>query len=81
MCIAQGHNTLTHVRFEPAAPRSRFKHAITEPLYSLHNFVHERGLIVCVCFFLIIIRLSNCPAQYHYILIIDKSMIDTFVFG
>ena len=35
MCLAQGHNTVTPVRLEPAAPRSRFKHSTTEPLRSL----------------------------------------------
>ena len=35
MCLAQGHNTVTPVRLEPAAPRSRVKHSITEPLRSL----------------------------------------------
>ena len=35
MCLAQGHNTMTPVRLEPAAPRSRVKHSTTEPLCSL----------------------------------------------
>ena len=35
MFLAQGHNTLTLVRLEPAAPRSRVKHSATEPLRSL----------------------------------------------
>ena len=35
MCLAQGHNTVTLVRLEPAAPRSRVKHSTTEPLRSL----------------------------------------------
>ena len=33
--LAQGHNALTPVKFEPAAPRSRVKHSTTEPLRSL----------------------------------------------
>ena len=37
MCLAQGHNTVTPVRFEPAALRSRVKHSTTEPLRSLPN--------------------------------------------
>ena len=35
MCLAQGHNTKTLVRLEPAAPRSRVKHSTTEQLRSL----------------------------------------------
>ena len=33
--LAQGHNTVTPVRLEPATPRSRVKHSTTEPLCSL----------------------------------------------
>ena len=29
MCLAQGHNTVTLVRLEPGAPRSRVKHSTT----------------------------------------------------
>ena len=35
MCLAQGHNTVTLMRLEPAAPRSRVKHSTTELLCSL----------------------------------------------
>ena len=31
MCLAQGHNTVTQVRLEPEALRSRDKHSTTEP--------------------------------------------------
>ena len=34
---AQGHNAVTPVRLEPAAPRARVKHSTTEPLRSLNN--------------------------------------------
>ena len=34
MCLAQGHNAVTPVRLEPAAPRSRVKQSTTEPLRS-----------------------------------------------
>ena len=34
MCLAQGHNTVTPVRLEPAALRSRVKHSTTEQLCS-----------------------------------------------
>ena len=34
MCLAQGHNSVTPVRLEPAALRSRVKHSTTEPLRS-----------------------------------------------
>ena len=33
MCFAQGHNAVTPVSLEPAAPRSRVKHSTTEPLH------------------------------------------------
>ena len=36
MCLAPGHNAVTLVRLEPAAPQSRVKHSTTEPLRSLH---------------------------------------------
>ena len=35
MCLAQVHNTVTPVRLESAAPRSRVKHYTNEPLRSL----------------------------------------------
>ena len=34
MFLAQGHNAVTPVRLEPAAPGSRVKHFTTEPLHS-----------------------------------------------
>ena len=34
MCLAQGPNTVTPVRLEPSAPRSRVKHSTIEPLRS-----------------------------------------------
>ena len=34
VCLAKGHKTVTLVRLEPAAPRSRVKHSTTEPLCS-----------------------------------------------
>ena len=37
MCLAQGHNAVTPVRLEPAAPQSRVKHSTTKPLRSLKN--------------------------------------------
>ena len=35
MCLAQGHNTVTLVRLEPASPRSQVKNSTTEPLCCL----------------------------------------------
>ena len=32
MVLAQGHNAVTPVRLQPAAPRSRVKHSTTQPL-------------------------------------------------
>ena len=37
MCLAQGHNAVTRVRLEPAAPGSRVKHSTTELLSSLES--------------------------------------------
>ena len=34
VCLAQGHNAVTPVRLEPAAPLFRVKHSTTEPLHS-----------------------------------------------
>ena len=40
MCLAQGHNAVTPVRLEPAAPRFRVKHSTTEQLRpSLFTYV------------------------------------------
>ena len=38
--LAPGHNTVTPVRLEPVAPRSRVKHSTTAPLHSLATCVH-----------------------------------------
>ena len=38
MCLAQGHNAVTPVILEPAAPLSRVKHSTTEPLRPLSQF-------------------------------------------
>ena len=35
MCLSQGHNAVTPVSLEPAAPRSRVKDSTTESLRSL----------------------------------------------
>ena len=37
MCLAQVHNAVTPLRFEPAAPLSPVKHSTTEPLRSPKN--------------------------------------------
>ena len=42
MCLSQGHNAVTPVRFEPAAPRSRVKDSINESLRSLDIRIIER---------------------------------------
>ena len=44
ICLVQGHNAVTPVRLEPAAPRSRVKHSTTEPL-SL--WAPIRALVIC----------------------------------
>ena len=40
MCLAQGHNSVTQVRLEPVALRSRVKHSTTEPQRSLYHTSH-----------------------------------------
>ena len=42
MCLAQGHNAVTPVRFEPAGLWSRVKHSTTEPL----RFSRDIGAII-----------------------------------
>ena len=42
MRLTQGHNAVTLLRFEPAAPRSRVKHSTTEPLRSLSKTVYQK---------------------------------------
>ena len=49
--LAQGHNTVTPVRLEPATLRSRVKHSTTEPLRSpLHEIYlsHQSGNILLI---------------------------------
>ena len=46
MCLAQGHNAVTPVRFEPAAPRSRLKHSTTEPLRSQITLKEDIGSLI-----------------------------------
>ena len=48
MCLAQGHNTVTPVMLEPAAPRSRVKHSTTEPLCSHGNSFGHLNLCIRV---------------------------------
>ena len=58
MCLAQGHNTVTPVRLEPAAPRSRVKHSTTEPLRSLDG--EERA--GCFALFVFLVSRDCCFA-------------------
>ena len=46
MCLAQGHNAVTPVRLEPAAPLSRVKHSTTEPLRSLNREIFYVSFII-----------------------------------
>ena len=39
--LAQGHNAVTPVRLEPAAPQSRVNHSYTEPLRSLPSSMYR----------------------------------------
>ena len=45
MFLAQGHNTETPLRLEPAAPRSRVKHSTTElPVTSHLGVIYHHAL-------------------------------------
>ena len=46
MFLAQGHNTVTLMRLEPANPRFHDKHSTTEPLRSLFTLVMKENLLV-----------------------------------
>ena len=41
--LAQGHNAVTLVRLEPAAPRSRVENSTTEPLHSHPDQDRRKG--------------------------------------
>ena len=43
MCLAQGHNTVTPVRLEFAAPQSLVKHSTTESLHTLMVILYISG--------------------------------------
>ena len=45
--VAQGHNTVTPVRPEPAAPRSRVKHSTNEPGYKRDTLLGHIHLGIC----------------------------------
>ena len=51
MCLAQGHNAVTPVRLESAAPRSRVKHSTTEPLSSISVYLGLNFTIFCSAIF------------------------------
>ena len=42
-CLAEGHNAVTPMRLEPAAPRSRVKHSTTELPRLLSESCHKEG--------------------------------------
>ena len=46
MCLAQGHNIVTQVRLEPAAPRSRVKCSTTEPPCSSKRFLAIFNILI-----------------------------------
>ena len=49
MCLAQGHNSVTPLRLDPAAPWSQVKHFTTEPLHSCSSFV-QKLMLDCACY-------------------------------
>ena len=62
MCLAQGHNTVTPVRIEPAAPLSRVKHSTTEPLGSLVFVVMLGSLPI---FQVVEIKVNEVPVRVY----------------
>ena len=75
MCIAQGHNAVTPVRLKLTTPRSRVKHATTEPLRSHKWLVHNAQVVsleTCVstplnvCLFRTLIRDSENQTDHCY---------------
>ena len=48
ICLAQGHNVVTPVRLEPAAPPSLAKHSTTELLRSLAATFQQCGILTIV---------------------------------
>ena len=64
MCLAQGNNTETPVRLEPAAPRSGVKHSTTEPLRSVQIF--------CVLKRMLVLRAHNIKLVDYLHLKVDK---------
>ena len=55
MCLAQGHNAVTPVTLEPAAPRSEVKHSSTKPLRS--------PLDIHVCMFWLFVLMLYIPVN------------------
>ena len=56
MCLAQGHNAVVQVRFEPIALWSLVNHSTTEPLpspskRSVFGITSENEMILRKCFF------------------------------
>ena len=48
MCPAQGYDTVTPMRLQPAAPRSRVKHSTTELITAMLLFsgiIHNSGIM------------------------------------
>ena len=48
MCLAQGHNSVTPVRLEPASPRSRVKHSTNESLRSPYMYEMDKYSKTCL---------------------------------
>ena len=62
MCLAQGHNTVTPVRLESAAPLSRVKHSTTEPLGSLVFVVMLGSLPI---FQVVEVKVNEVPVRVY----------------
>ena len=63
MCPAQGHKAVITVRFEPASPRSRVKHSITEQLSSILKGVKMATKYYIERVIIIMFILRNRPSQ------------------
>ena len=57
--LAQGHNTVTPVRLQPATPRSRVKHCTTEPMRFL--------TLACIRCFPSLYKVSGMPEHTSFV--------------
>ena len=69
MGLAQRHNTVTPVRLEPAALRSRVKHSTTEPLRStyIHTWATPQGRAFLPK--VLLLYLKKCKDDFNFVVL------------